>query len=90
MKAIRFSGDEKRVYFQNLNRIPAEEQLIKVMKEMQEAGFRLSKPQMMCLDDVYTCRKAGKECKLYYDGEELFIYSEDQELTEELMRIFAE
>ena len=89
MKAFKLSGDEKRIYFQNLNRIPAEEEFVMVIKELQAAGFNVSKVQMMGLDDVYVCRKAGKECELYYDGEESFIYSENQELTEELMRVFA-
>ena len=36
MKAFTLSGDEKRIYFQNLNRMPAAEELIMVMKEMQQ------------------------------------------------------
>ena len=88
MKAFKVSGDEKRIYFQNLNRIPAEEELAAVLKELRAAAYKVSKPKEIGLDDIYTCKKGDEQFEVLFTGEEAIIYSEDPKILEGLMEIF--
>ena len=88
MKAFKLSGDEKRIYFQNLDQIPAEEELAAVLKELKAAGYQVSKPQEKGLDDVYACKKDGEQFEVVFTGEEAIIYSDKPKIIEGLMKIF--
>lgn len=88
MKAFKLSGDEKRIYFQNLNRIPAEEELAEVLKELKEAGCKIGAKEEAGLEDVYKCQRNGMAFNVIFTGEEAFIYSDKAKLIGELMEVF--
>lgn len=88
MKAFKLSGDEKRIYFQNLNRIPAEEELAEVLKELKEAGCKIGAKEGAGLEDMYKCQWKGMQFTVFYTGEEAFIYSDKARLIGELMKVF--
>ena len=89
MKAFKLPGDEKRIYFQNLNRIPAEEELAAVLKELKAAGYQVSKPKEEGLYDIYICKKDGEQFDVAFTGEETIIYHPgNAHDIEGLMKIF--
>lgn len=88
MKAFKLSGIENKIYFQNLERIPAEEELAAVLKELKAAGYKVSKPQEAGLYDIYICQKDGDKFKVAFTGEEAVIHSDDPKIIEGLMELF--
>lgn len=90
MKAIRFSEDEKRIYFQNLNRIPPREELAAVLKVLKDAGYKIDKPQDLCLAEVYACKKGDEQFEVLFTYEEAIIYSDEPRILDGLMGIFRE
>lgn len=88
MKTFKLSGIDNRIYFQNLNRIPAEEELGNVLKELKAAGCKVSKAKAAGLDDIYSCNLDGMQFKVYYTGEEAFIHAEDVKDIKKIENIF--
>lgn len=88
MKAFKLSGIENKIYFQNLDRIPAEEELAAVLKELKAAGYQVGKPKEAGLYDIYICKKDGEQFKVAFTGEEAVIHSDDPKIIEGLMKLF--
>lgn len=88
MKAFKLQGDENRIYFQNLNRIPAEEELAAVLEELKAAGCQVGGCKAAGLEDIYKCRLEEREFDLLFTGEEAFLYVPNEEDAEHIMEIF--
>lgn len=88
MKTFKLSGIENRIYFQNLNRIPAEEELRNVLEILKAAGCKVSKAKAAGLDDIYSCSLDGMQFKVYFTGEEAFIHAEGAENIKKIEDIF--
>lgn len=88
MKVFQLSGDEKRIYFQNLDRTPAEEELSAVLNELKAAAYKVSEPQEKGLDDVCVCKKDSEQFDVLFTGEESIIYSDEPKIIEGLIKIF--
>lgn len=80
MKTFQLSEDENRIYFQNLSRIPAEEELSEVLKVLEAAGCKIGKASEMGLDDKYECKKDGMSFSVIFTGDEAFIHTEKKNI----------
>ena len=61
-----------------------------VLKELKVAGYTVGKRKSAGLYDIYTCKKNDRQFMVSFDGEDAEIYSRDQNVLEELMKVFAE
>lgn len=88
MKAFQISGDENRIYFQNLLRRPGEEELQEVIKILTTSGGRLGKKNEVADVDMYMGSLNGTEFRLLYTGEEAIICTDSKESAGEILKIF--
>ncbi len=88
MKAFQISGDENRIYFQNLLRRPGEEELQEVIKSLITAGGQLGEKNEAADVDMYMGNLNGTEFRLLYTGEEAIICTDSKESAGEILKIF--
>lgn len=88
MKAFQIKDDEKRIYFRNMERRPAEEELDEAMDILRKEGCKVGKKQMYGLDDLYKCSIGNEAFNLIYTGEEAFLFSENKETIRKLLMMF--
>lgn len=88
MKAFQISGDENRIYFQNLQRRPGEEELQEVIEILTAAGGRLGEKNEAADVDMYIGSLNGIKFRLLYTGEEAIVCIDDKERAGEILKIF--
>lgn len=88
MKAFQITGDENRIYFQNLNRRPGEEELAEVLKILNANGCRVGSKTMAGIEDMYRCKMGGKEFDVIFTGEESIVYCKEMETVKEILQLF--
>ena len=85
MKAFQISGDENRIYFQNLLRRPGEEELQEVIKILITAGGQLGEKNEAADVDMYMGNLNGTEFRPLYTGEEAIICTDSKESAGEIL-----
>lgn len=88
MKTFQITGDENRIYFQNLTRRSGEEELAEALETLNARGCKVGQKEMLGTDDIYKCSVDGKEFDVIFTGEESIIYSEDKEMVKKIIQIF--
>lgn len=88
MKNFLLKNDKNRIYFQNYERISAEEELKKVQSILKEKNIRIGRRRETPLDDLYDCEIYGKPFTIVRTEEETFLYAENTDTIEELLKIF--
>lgn len=88
MKAFLLKNDKNRIYFQNYERISAEEELIKVQSILKKENISIGKKHETLLDDLYDCEIDGNPFTIVKTEEETFLYAECTDTIEKLLKIF--
>ena len=76
MKAFLLKNDKNRIYFQNYERISAEEELIKLQSILKKENISIGKKHETLLDDLYDCEIDGNPFTIVRTEEETFLYAE--------------
>lgn len=86
MKTFQMPKDNKRLYFENLLRIPEDVLLEQVMKRLKtHPEIRIGKRMTGPSEDLYSCRLREESFSLWFDLEDgPEIHAEDPKLIEEL------
>ncbi len=82
------TDDTNRVYFQNLKRRPAREELEEVLNIVRDAGYTTIDAKMMGSDDIYRCFLGKIEFDIIFTGEETFIYTDKSDDISAIEKIF--
>ena len=88
MKAFLLKNDKNRIYFQNYERILAEEELIKLQSILKEENISIGKKHETPLDDLYDCEIDGNPFTIVRTEEETFLYAECTYTIKKLLKIF--
>ena len=88
MKAFQLDNP-KIIYFENLERIPADQELEKLKKELEAAGCDIGAKKEAGLDDIYECKMKGMEFEIIFSEGEATIYAGKKETKDFLMKMFA-
>lgn len=88
MKAFQISGDENRIYFENLQRRPGEEELQEVINILITAGGKLGERNEAADVDIYAGSLNGIKFRLLYTGEEAIICTDNKESAGKILKIF--
>lgn len=90
MKAFFLGDDRNHVWFQNLERVPLDEELRNVMDELRKHGCMIGQKKELATTDIYPCKIGPYTFDLCYDetddGVSLFV--ENDGALRELGRIF--
>ena len=82
------NGDEKRIYFQNLERRPAEEELQEVMETLRAAGGQIGNTVQAADVDRTMCSLDGIGFRILFTGDEAILCADSKEDADELMKVF--
>lgn len=88
MKAFLLKNDKNRIYFQNYERISAEEELIKLQSILKKENISIGKKHETLLDDLYDCEIDGNPFTIVRTEEETFLYAECTYTIKKLLKIF--
>ena len=88
MKTFLLKNDKNRIYFQNYERISAEEELKKLQSILKEKNITIGRKHEMPVDDLYDCEIDGKPFTIVRTEEETFLYAESTGTIEKLLKIF--
>lgn len=90
METFYMQGDDKRLYFKNINRIPDEEEYKMIMRHLKKAECVINDKMMGPDCDIIRCTFKGKEFDVVrtIDGDGTFIYSDNHGVLEELEDVF--
>ena len=88
MKSFLLKNDKNRIYFQNYERISAEEELIKLQSILKKENISIGKKHETPLDDLYDCEIDGKSFNIVRTEEETFLYAECTYTIKKLLKIF--
>lgn len=88
MKAFQLS-DPNIIHFQNLERIPGDQELENLKREIRAAGGKIGKKKEAGLDDLYECSIKGMRFDIIFDGAEATLYAPEKETIERLMSMFV-
>lgn len=89
MKAFQVTGDSKRIYFKNYDRISVEQEFDNLVSEFKEIGCIVFDKIMGPSEDLLHCNSdlGGFSILLPID-DDLFIYSDDPKAIDKLMGWF--
>lgn len=90
MKTIRMKDDNNRLYFENKERISAEDELKKVLTNLRGRNVKVKKSIMGPAEDVYGCKWGQFEFNLVYTFEESFLYADDPKTIDCIERLLQE
>lgn len=88
MKVFLLKNDKNRIYFQNYERISAEEELKKLQSILKKENISIGKKHETPLDDLYDCEIDGNPFTIVRTEEETFLYAECTDTIEKLLKIF--
>ncbi|MGN0394916.1 MAG: hypothetical protein ACI4EF_06100 [Coprococcus sp.] len=88
MKAFQITGDENRIYFENLTRRPVSEELSEVLQILKHRGCNIGKEQDLVLLYSYECKLGNLEFDLLCSDEEAFIYTDDTSSIDKIIKLF--
>lgn len=93
MKAFQVTGDSKRIYFKNYDRISVEQEFDNLVSELKEIGCIVYDKIMGPSEDLLHCNSdlGGFSILVPIDAgmdDDLFIYSDDPEVIDNLMEWF--
>ena len=88
MKAFLLKNDKNRIYFQNYERISAEEELIKLQSILKKKNISIGRKHETPLDDLYDCEIDGNSFTIVKTEEETFLYAECMDTIKKLLKIF--
>ena len=88
MKSFLLKNDKTRIYFQNHERISAEEELKKLQGILKERNTSIGRKHETPLDDLYDCEIDGNPFTIVRAEEETFLYAECTDTINKLLKIF--
>ena len=88
MKSFLLKNDKNRIYFQNYERISAEEELIKLQSILKKENISIGKKHETPLDDLYDCEIDGNPFTIVRTEEETFLYAACTYTIKKLLKIF--
>lgn len=89
MKTFQITGDENRIYFQNLERRPAEKELAEALNILKAVGCDIGEKETLPDTDRYEVRRGSLAFRIYFDGTEAVIYVDRKKDAAEIEKIFA-
>ena len=88
MDAFVFKNDNNRLYFKNYERVSPEEELKNVVDILKKKKCKIGAKHETPLDDLYDCEINGEPFTIVRTEEETFLYAEDSNTIQELLKVF--